>query len=653
MKRTPSFGLALLTLSASVFGGPVAHAADGPERPVRVLLFADGPSREYRFLRDLFAAETERKHAELSVCLQQQLGGPPSIPGVPAERVLKQFPSTYRVDEKATDLQRYDVIIAIDPDWTKLSEEQLGLLAKWADRCGGLIVVGGPINTIQLARPGRTEEKLKPVRELLPVVLKDVRIEVLDRTTEAPWPLEFPGATPEMEFLKLTGDPKAKFMEDWKEFFFGQDKPGNAKRGFYTYYPAQKVKQGAVVVATFQDPRAKLLDGEQMPYIVLTPPGTGRRVVWLAGGETWRLAQYRADFYARFWAGLVCHAASCEPWNVKPAEPRVDLTTEERRAVEKGLGWLTRSQARDGHWEGKFENSAAVTGLAGVALLMDGNTLTAGRGADAVRRAADYLILHAQPSGLIGDVSVESQREQYLIGHALALRFLAHCYGEEEEPGRRKKLGEVLVKAVEFTRLAQCKSGGWGGVAAGDREGKGVVDLRGGREGHADVFATLAQLDALRAAREAGVAVPADVLDRARVYLEKEVDPASPAGAAAAAVVFGAGPYEGPLAQKWLKIAPAPAVLGEGNPLRDEYLNFGHARLVYALGDSGYAKVFPKSKAAERWTWGAYRKAASAALLKAQAEDGRWGGSANTVHATALYLAILELPENALTVPLR
>jgi len=62
---------------------------------------------------------------------------------------------------------------------------------------------------------------------------------------------------------------------------------------------------------------------------------------------------------------------------------------------------------------------------------------------------------------------------------------------------------------------------------------------------------------------------------------------------------------------------------------------------------------FRNPKPDERFTWSGYRKTAFAALLKAQNADGSWGDAANGVHATALYLAIFQLPENALSVAQR
>ena len=74
------------------------------------------------------------------------------------------------------------------------------------------------------SNPGRTanRDKLKPILDLYPVTLKDIRIDEMDRKTDAPWPLVFDGATPDMEFLRLEeSSSEAPFLSDWHEFFFG------------------------------------------------------------------------------------------------------------------------------------------------------------------------------------------------------------------------------------------------------------------------------------------------------------------------------------------------------------------------------------------------------------------------------------------------
>jgi hypothetical protein len=158
-------------------------------------------------------------------------------------------------------------------------------------------------------------------------------------------------------------------------------------------------------------------------------------------------------------------------------------------------------------------------------------------------------------------------------------------------------------------------------------------------------------LHALHAVRGAGIHVPAAVLETARAYLEKEAAPT--ATAAAAVMTYGPGPYDSALARKWVKAAGARAVPEVGKSLRDDYLQFGHAQLAYFLGEGGYGKLFPESKPEERLTWGGYRKAAVAALLKAQNADGSWGEEGTGVHATALALMILQLEEAALPGPQR
>ena len=63
-----------------------------------------------------------------------------------------------------------------------------------------------------------------------------------------------------MEFLKLDeSEDDGKFLSDWDAFFYGaqgrQRKGSTAIRGFYSYYPVEKAKTTAVVVARFTDPR--------------------------------------------------------------------------------------------------------------------------------------------------------------------------------------------------------------------------------------------------------------------------------------------------------------------------------------------------------------------------------------------------------------
>src|SRR5262249_35146012 len=134
------------------------------------------------------------------------------------------------------------------------------------------------------------------------------------RPTTDPWRLNFPGATADMEFLKLDEESKEP-LAGWEEFFTGRSRgeagkdQGPVRRGFFNYYPVKGPKPNANVVATFADPRARLTDGKEQPYLVTMPYGSGK-VVYLGSGEVWRFRQYREVYFERFWTKLARYAGS-------------------------------------------------------------------------------------------------------------------------------------------------------------------------------------------------------------------------------------------------------------------------------------------------------------------------------------------------------
>src|SRR5262249_2197012 len=153
----------------------------------------------------LLVREVDQRRAELSICLQNLREG--VVQDVPGDRLLRQFPARLSEDasgpaeDRYADLTFYDLIIPFDVDWSRLTPEQLGTLEKWVNsQAGGLILVAGPVNTYQLARPTH-RDAMKAILDLFPVVLQDSRLQNLgfDRSNTEPWRLNFPGATAEME----------------------------------------------------------------------------------------------------------------------------------------------------------------------------------------------------------------------------------------------------------------------------------------------------------------------------------------------------------------------------------------------------------------------------------------------------------------------
>lgn len=183
--------------------------AEAPATSVRVLLFSGGPSREYQFCRRVFVQEAARMRAVLHVCLQvtDPLGA--RVQDVPAERYHASFPD---------DLDHFDVIIAIDPDWTRLSAEQLAKLNGWVTKQGGgLVYIPAPVHTYQLTVP-QQQEKLTPLTDLLPVEVEDSRQNRwTTRSTRLPWRIHFTKEAAGVPFLKLDAEAKDP-LAGWADF---------------------------------------------------------------------------------------------------------------------------------------------------------------------------------------------------------------------------------------------------------------------------------------------------------------------------------------------------------------------------------------------------------------------------------------------------
>src|SRR5437763_6884930 len=128
-----------------------------------------------------------------------------------------------------------------------------------------------------------------------------------------------------------------------------------------------------------------------------------------------------------------------------------EIPAEYRETVKKGLEYLAKQQHKDGHWEafgGQYP--ITMTGVSGMAMLMEGSTMREGKYKDNIKRAADYLMSKAQPNGMIGSPNTPGESGRYMYGHGFATLFLASVYGEEEEGDRRKNLEDILTKAAKF-----------------------------------------------------------------------------------------------------------------------------------------------------------------------------------------------------------
>lgn len=357
---------------------------------------------------------------------------------------------------------------------------------------------------------------------------------------------------------------------------------------------------------------------------------------------------YKEDSFVNLLRSFACAAAVAMialalPARTWSAERATDRDID--RMISRGLDWLASRQSRLGHWtapEGLYPT--AVTALSANALLCEGSTTTQGKYSNNIRLAVKFLVSRSNKNGLIGS----RDDGRYTYGHGFSMLFLSQVLGEEEDAERREELIEVLTRAVKFTGQAQTPAGGWGYVSSKD----------GG--GFDEGSTTITQVQGLRGCRNAGIAVPKEVIDKAVKYIrhcmcsDGGVAYSSQGGgsrppitAAAIACLFNAGEYDAKegdkekveVVRKMMAYCDrnlGPALNGAGFAGHWEYANYYYSQVLYREGGD---------------KWKAYRKAMHSRLLSEVNAEGCWDqGFMGAPYTTAMNLTILQLDRGTLPI---
>jgi hypothetical protein len=307
------------------------------------------------------------------------------------------------------------------------------------------------------------------------------------------------------------------------------------------------------------------------------------------------------------------------------------VNKEIRGAILQGLDFLSRNQNNDGCWRnagGYGSYPAAMTGLAGMALVASGSTPTRGKHWREVRQSIGFLMKNADANS--GVISVPAEEGRSMYGHGFSTLYLASVYGMEEDVMRQERLHGVLTRAVRLIAQAQSGAGGW--LYTPDS---------GGDEGSV----TVTQVQALRACRMAGIVVDKKTIDRAVDYIKKCQNPdggicysmasrgaSRPAiSAAGVAVLYNAGFYDDqPFVEKAMQYVMKHVSPTSDNTGHHYYTQLYFAQALYQRGGKD---------------WDDYSAKFSAWLLRQQRKDGSWeGDGVGSVYGTAIALTILQLP---------
>lgn len=328
--------------------------------------------------------------------------------------------------------------------------------------------------------------------------------------------------------------------------------------------------------------------------------------------------------------------APTEPQEQRPANSAEnnptagEITPELNEAVRKGFEYLRSQQNSDGSFgRGRYGKHVGITALCALAYMADGNLPGRGPYGNEVKKALDFVLAHSTETGLLAAEASHGP----MYGHGFAALFLGEVYGMNPED---KRVRDALVKAVELIVGTQNEEGGW-------RYNPVPYD--------ADISVTICQVMALRSARNAGIKVPKQTIDRSVEYVRKCQNPdggfkymlqaggsAWPRTAAGVASLFYAGIYEDDSIDRGLDYLMRNALPGAGAAGQAHYY-YGHYYAVQAMYLSGGENW-------QRW-WPAVRDE----LIARQSSNGGWldnhtGGD----DASAMSLIVLQMPKRYLPI---
>lgn len=344
-------------------------------------------------------------------------------------------------------------------------------------------------------------------------------------------------------------------------------------------------------------------------------------------------------------------APPAELWSAPRLAPSADEAR--RAALGAALDWLARSQreSADGSWpneDAEQRAPEAVAALASLALMSGGSTPGRGPHGEAVARATDYLLsrVHLDPRaaevGFIGSLTANDSR---MHSHGLATLALAEAFAMSPDSRRGQRLSEALPLAVDLIERTQGAEGGWWYDPERVASHEGSV--------------TIALVQALRSARNAGVVVDGEVIALAERYVIASQAPdgsfrytlGSPVTtvaltAAAISTLNAAGRYDDSIVRRGIDAIwrglEAREVGGSGERAAHPfYERFYLSQAFWQLSDTSHF---------ERW----YERELER-MLDTQQDDGGWSGPElgspyGSAYATSMNALFLGIPDGLLPI---
>ncbi len=360
------------------------------------------------------------------------------------------------------------------------------------------------------------------------------------------------------------------------------------------------------------------------------------------------------------WPALVSLLIGGAPVRADDGPAAVEITPSTGAAIERGLDRLVEMQVQQ---TGNFgtQYKVASTALSGLALLATGDTWGRGRYSPAIEGAVRYLLsdsVRVSVRGKPGHVIFQDTESQgKMHAHGFATLFLAEVYGQTPpQPPRDREIHDALRGAIAASLDAQTDLGGWGYCF---RHEPGWGDD--------EASVTITQIQALRAARNAGIYVPADAIVRAVGYVKASM---TPAGACRYSLTMGGAAERNrtsfeltAAAVSTLNASGVYVGAGEGSKELERGLDYlrkairdpGHKNPADAASDFYFYGNFYAAQAMYQGSsedWEFWFPRVRDALLAKQDARGHWDSPRNfgQAYATSSALLILQVPRRYLSI---
>ncbi|TWT82956.1 hypothetical protein CA13_44190 [Planctomycetes bacterium CA13] len=303
------------------------------------------------------------------------------------------------------------------------------------------------------------------------------------------------------------------------------------------------------------------------------------------------------------------------------------VSREVREMMDRGLSFLVEAQSDSGHWNDMGEAGAGTTALGLLSLLASGENPNFGKYQMAARKAIRHMIsTQDAESGFMGPS---------MYHHGFALLALAEAYGQVDEDRlwngseavNRRGIGTALELGVRCAITSQKSNprGGW-------RYSPGAID--------ADTSVSGAVMMGLLAARNAGIEVPDEVIDRVLDYFVSMTSDDGVVAYAGGLDGFGESIARSSITCLVLAIArrkDLPQYKATETYLRN-HLNQRSAWTEYARYYQAQALFQADIEAWKKWNEGLVRT-----LKSRQNADGSFRGNMGAANNTSLSLLALAL----------